>query len=166
MGAECKVIIFSSNCVFLAIYVFIYSFQLREKNKSQILIPGQVICGVFQRIIGERQRAMEESETPKQRDRKMSKRERTNRNLRRCESLLWLLLENLEPGELNVPGMCMRQTPHSLLADLDPPSYPCGECELPWEIKVYTRNLTLMVKYSQRSNRLNATLFFLSSSTS
>lgn len=48
---------FCSNWVFLAVYVFIYSFQLKEKNKSQTLIPGQVICRVFQRVIGERDTA-------------------------------------------------------------------------------------------------------------
>lgn len=68
VGAERKVIIFHSNCVFLAVYVFIYSFQLKEKNKSQILIPGQVIYGVFQRIIGERQRAIEEGEAKGQKN--------------------------------------------------------------------------------------------------
>lgn len=45
---------FCSNWDFLAVYVFIYSFQLEEKNKSHTLIPGQVICKVFQRVIGER----------------------------------------------------------------------------------------------------------------
>ena len=33
VDAECKVIIFCSNCVFLAVYVFIYSFQLKEKKQ-------------------------------------------------------------------------------------------------------------------------------------
>lgn len=57
----------------------------------------------------ERQDAIQESEKLKQ-TRASRERERANRNLRRCGSLIWPLLKNLGPEELDVTQLgCVRE---------------------------------------------------------
>lgn len=113
-----------SNYLFLQLsfpFLFIHSFihfNWSGENKSQIPIPGQVIYGVFRGGNWGRRddgRQVKRVRIRRKGTEKWASWERSNRNLRRCGSLMWLLLKNLRPEETECDSRYLRCVRERLL---------------------------------------------------